>query len=93
VVNPEASPSSPREVGEAEPVLTLPPGAMRRWQDSGGPVVPTTLVQCGWWLVVRIYRELPIVGNALPIHPYDIFQCNFFKGLWKTFSYVTREPF
>jgi hypothetical protein len=63
VVNPEASPSPPREVGEAEPVLILPPGAMRRWQDSGGLVVPTMLVQCGWWLVVRIYRELAKVGN------------------------------
>jgi hypothetical protein len=63
VVNPEASPSPPREVGEAEPVLILPPGAMRRWQDSGGPVVPTMLVQCGWWLVVRIYRELIEVGK------------------------------
>ena len=56
-------------------------------------MVLTTLVQCGWWLVVRIYRELPIVGNALPIHPYDIFQCNFFKELWEAVFCVNKEGF
>src|SRR5688572_14215018 len=65
VVNPEAFPCPPREVGEAEPVLSLPPGAMRRWHDSGGPAIPTTLVQRAWWLIMSIYRELAILGKCL----------------------------
>ncbi len=72
VDNPEAFPCPPREVREAEPVLILLPGAVQQWQDSGTPVVLTRLVQRGWWLVVRRYRELPIFGNR---HIPDVRKC------------------
>ena len=34
-----------------------------------------------------------IVGNAFPTHPYDIFQCNFFKELWEAVFCVNKEGF